>query len=166
MFAPLKAGFLQAMPVMHGGAILLGVIFAGCNFTHYQAPTAASRSAFEAAGAILPQVKPGDYAEAARALPGPYHIGVGDVLGVQVSPREGGETFSAIRADALQAGIPARVSAEGAIRLPYSAEDLKVAGMTLVEAEAAITTLYYPKYVKEPPIVFAQMREYQTQSVA
>lgn len=139
---------------------------AGCNFTKFQAPTTESMKAFDAAGAVLPQANPGDYATAAKATSSRYRMVVGDVLSVQVAPREGGETLSTVRTDAMQVGVPARVGADGSIRLPQAAENVKVAGMTLAEAEDAITALYFPKYLKQAPIVFVQMREYQTQAVA
>jgi polysaccharide export outer membrane protein len=96
----------------------------------------------------------------------PYKIVPGDVLSVQVSPREGGLEFAPVRADALQVGVPARVAPDGNIQLPYAVEDIKVSGMTMAEAEKAIVELYYPKYLRQTPLVFVQMREYQTQPVA
>ena len=100
-----------------------------------------------------------------KAAGGPYRITVGDVLAVQVTPREGGDNFTSVHSDATQVGIPARVDADGTIRLPFALESVKVAGLTFAEAEQAITSLYYPKYLKQSPLVYTQIREYQTYPV-
>jgi protein involved in polysaccharide export with SLBB domain len=146
--------------------LVLLLALAGCNFTHFQPPTAQSLRAFDEAGALLPQAHPGDYATAAKASSGRYRIIVGDVLGVQVAPREGGEMFSTVRTDAAHPGVPARVAADGTIRLPQAVESVTVTGLTLAEIEDAITALYFPKYFKQPPLVYVQVNEYQTQTVA
>ena len=148
------------------GLAVAALALGGCNFTKYQRPTDESMKAFDTAGSALPQVNAGDYAAPVKAGNGPYRIVPGDVLAVQAAPREGGENFSVVRSDALQVGIPARVAMDGSIRLPFALENAKVLGMTLAQAEDAITALYYPKYLKQPPLVFVQVREYQTQSVA
>lgn len=138
----------------------------GCNVTKYQPSTDDSMRAFNEAGAVLPQANPGDYATAAKAAASRYRIVVGDVLLVQVAPREGGETLSTVRTDSLQAGVPARVAADGTIRLPQEYEGAKVAGMTYGEAEDAIAALYYPKYFKRQPLVYVRVTDFQTQTVA
>ena len=142
------------------------LVATACNFTEYRAPSLESISAFDRAGSVLPQVTAGDYATGVKAGTGPYRIVSGDVLSVQVSPREGGVEFAAVRADSLQGGVPARVAADGNIRLPFATEDVKVVGMSMAEAEDAITKLYYPKYLRQTPLVFVQVREYQTQAVS
>jgi polysaccharide export outer membrane protein len=148
------------------GAALGLMLLGGCNFTQYQKPTTASMSAFDAAGSVLPEVNAGDYAAPAEAGIGPYRIVAGDVLAVQVAPREGGENFGSVASSALQVGIPARVMSDGTIRLPYALENVKVSGLTLAQAEDAITSTYYPKYLKQPPLVFTQVRDYQTEPIA
>ncbi len=138
----------------------------GCNFTSYHKPTSESMKAFDMAGSVLPEVKAGDYASPVKAGNGPYRIVPGDVLGVQVAPREGGENFSAVGSTSLTTGVPARVMLDGSVRLPYALENVKLTGMTLAEAEDAITALYFPKYLKQPPLVFVQVKDYQTESVS
>ena len=122
--------------------------------------------AFNEAGAVLPQAHPGDYATAAKASSTRYRIVVGDSLVVQVAPREGGETFSTVRTDSTQAGMLMHVASDGTIRLQFASEPVKVAGLTVGEAEEAITALYYPKYLKQAPLVYVKVNDYQTQTVA
>jgi protein involved in polysaccharide export with SLBB domain len=146
--------------------VLPFLALAGCNFTKFQPPTDDSMRAFNEAGAVLPQANPGDYATAAKAASGRYRLGPGDVLLVQVAPREGGEMLSTVRTDSLQAGVQVRLAADGTIRLPQEFEGVKVAGMTLNEAEDAIVALYYPKYFKRQPLVYVKIIDKQTQTVA
>lgn len=143
-------------------AILAVAALAGCSTTEYQQPTDETLKAFENAGPVLPTVKAGAYA-GAKPYTGAYKLIVGDVLSIQVAPREGGEAFSTVRTDFTQVGIPCRVSQTGTIRLPFLLDELKVVSLTMVEAEKAITDLYYPKFLKQPPLVYATIREYQTQ---
>jgi protein involved in polysaccharide export with SLBB domain len=146
--------------------ILPLLAFGGCNFTKFQPPTDDSMRAFNEAGSVLPQANPGDYATGAKATASKYRLGVGDVLLVQVAPREGGDTLSTVRTDSSQPGMPARVTSDGTIRLQYATENVKVAGMTVAEAEEAITVLYCPKYYRLPPLVYVKIMEKQTQTVA
>ncbi len=79
---------------------------------------------------------------------GPYRIGAGDVLGVVVTPAD------------QQVPVPplqARVGTDGAIDLPMAGH-IKVDGMTLSEAEAAIQNAYVPKYHRQAS-VFVQLAE-------
>jgi protein involved in polysaccharide export with SLBB domain len=151
-----------------GHALLILPLLAvgGCNVTKFQPPTEDSMRAFNEAGAVLPQANPGDYATGAKATLGRYRLGPGDGLLVQVAPREGGGTLSTVGPDSLQAGMPAHVAADGTIKLQYATENVKVAGMTVAEAEDAITALYCPKYYKLPPLVYLKVMEKQTQTVA
>src|SRR4051812_15663637 len=72
-----------------------------CNFTKYHPSTSASLTAFDRAGSVLPQVDAGDYATGVKASSGPYRMVPGDVLSIQVAPREGGVEFSTVKSDAL-----------------------------------------------------------------
>jgi protein involved in polysaccharide export with SLBB domain len=140
------------------------LLLTACTVTEYQPPTPAALAAFENAGPVLPPSKPGDFA-GLRPTVGPYRVSSGDVLSILVSPRSGGEAFSAIKLQTTETGLPTRVAQDGTIQLPFAGESLKVQGLTLQEVEQAIVHLYNPKYLKDPPLAFAQVREYQTQQV-
>jgi polysaccharide export outer membrane protein len=56
-----------------------------------------------------------------------------------------------------------RVSDAGSIRLPLG--DLKVAGMTVPEAELAVEGAYCPKHVAKPPAVLVKVADHRTAGV-
>lgn len=56
-----------------------------------------------------------------------------------------------------------RIKPAGTITLPIVGE-LRVAGQTLAQIEAATIDAYYPKYVVNPPMVVCEVKKYQMES--
>ena len=89
-------------------------------------------------------------APAARATPGDYEVGPGDVIEVSVY---GNDDLSRIPT----------VSTSGAISLPLIGE-VQVAGLTIAEVQRKITNLLEKDYLVKPQVE-VKVREYQSQKV-
>lgn len=90
-------------------------------------------------------------APAARATPGDYEVGPGDVIEVSVY---GNDDLSRIPT----------VSTSGAISLPLIGE-VQVAGLTIAEVQRKITNLLEKDYLVKPQVE-VKVREYQSQYVS
>jgi polysaccharide export outer membrane protein len=94
---------------------------------------------------------PAAAAPAARATPGDYEVGPGDVIEVSVY---GNDDLSRIPT----------VSTSGAISLPLIGE-VQVAGLTIAEVQRKITNLLEKDYLVKPQVE-VKVREYQSQYVS
>jgi polysaccharide export outer membrane protein len=107
------------------------------------------------AGPILPEL---DRDAVLRELtpPGPYRVAVGDLLEVHAPPA----LFTTRSAD----GTPvtthlARVDAGGRCQLPLDVA-VPVSGLTLIQAEEAVTEAVHPKYLVERPAIVVRIVEH------
>jgi len=119
---------------------------------------------FERAGPLRPML---DIAglKTAQIRTGPYRVVPGDLLQFSMPailqacteelPQWTGETKP----------YTCRVDQTGAIVMPIVGS-MPVAGLTLVEIEAAVAAAFYPRYVVNPPAVVAQVCEYRTAQVS
>jgi len=92
-----------------------------------------------------------------RRLPEAYRTGTGDVLSVRLADVLRTET--GLRS--AESVFLCRVNEKGAIVLPIVGT-VPVAGKTIVEIGAAITSMYYPRYVVRTPNVHVAINEYRS----
>ena len=97
-----------------------------------------------------------------RTSTGPYRLVSGDLLELQMPavarlmPNRDGDDTEPYRC---------RIDSAGRIVLPIVG-DLVVVGRTLAKVEAAIASLYYPKYVRQEPSIVASVSDYHLSSVS
>jgi len=92
---------------------------------------------------------------------GAYRVAIGDVLEFDMP-----QVMATVAQDIAQAPQrvgthTARINSSGEIALPLL-QYVPVAGKTLLEMEEYLTGLYHPKFLKDPPTVVANVKQYYT----
>lgn len=141
-------------------SILLFLFLAGCG-PSLSSPDQVTK--FKKAGLIQTAI---DFDQLATGRPGPYRVISGDVLEFQMEV-----DLRIVSSELVDWHRPAygwkknepylvRVSDAGTITLPIIG-DIHVVGKTLAEIEELLKSVYYPKYVVNPPMLFCQVKQYQ-----
>jgi len=155
-----RAALAAATKIAHVTvAMVLSAILAGCGPQKQQSDT--DLAAFEQAGPVRFKA---DYKQILRMRKsaGPYRLVPGDLLELQMPavvrllPDRQGDDTEPYRC---------RLDSSGRVVLPIIG-NLKVAGKTLSEVEAALTNLYCPKYVRQEPSIVARVAEYRLSSIS
>ncbi len=127
-------------------ALLVSLVLVGCNGRDHRM-SLGEFVVLEPLEEDVPRARPMDGATLREKL-GPYRLGPGDVLAVNVTPAE------------QAAPVPptqVRVSPKGTVELPLVGA-LEVAGLTLEQAEERIHTAYVPDFHRQAS-VFVQLVE-------
>ena len=132
----------------------------GCG-DNIRPPTAAQLARFEPDAPTGPTVDVTEIVEA-KIPTGPYRVVPDDVLQLEVAMVLDPPPIADIapRTTTKQT-YTCRVANDGTIALPV-VERIAVEGKTLAAIESAVVAAYYPKYVKKPVPVYANVVEYKT----
>ena len=140
-------------------ATVVGVFLAGCGGT---TPSTQELGSFSTLGP-RPVVAP-PHLQQAVTVSGPYRVVPGDLLSLNMPTVVQALTPDAPTIQDIKP-IQCRVAESGTIDLP-NISPLNVGGKTLTEVELMVVKAYCPKFVRERPLVVAQVVEYKTNKVS
>ena len=127
-------------------------------------PSADQLADFDSAGPVGPAL---DLERIVRAKisQGPYRVVPGEVIELTMPTILQVVTAEDPRVTESTTAYICRIGESGTITLPAVGQ-VKAAGKTLGEIEAAVVDAYYPKYAVTRPSVFAKILEYKTAKVS
>jgi len=127
-------------------------------------PSADQLAEFENAGPVGPAVDL-ERIVRTRISKGPYRVAPGEVIELTMPTILQVVTAEDPRVTENATPYICRITESGTITLPAVGE-IKAAGKTLGEIEAAVVDAYYPTYAVTRPSVFAKILEYKTAKVS
>lgn len=132
----------------------------GCTATRYELD-AEGLARFTAAGPITPEFDEARLLESIQ-LPGPYTVGRGDLLAIQIPAAMAPGRFEELPATSVE--HLARVSPDGEIQVPL-AGTVSVLGSSVEEIEAMIVSKVFPKWLSERPSIVVTVKDPATVTV-
>ncbi|MDI6449536.1 polysaccharide biosynthesis/export family protein [Anaerobaca lacustris] len=147
-----------------GLVVVIGLSFCllGCG-DRIRPPSAERLTEFEMAGPQGPSVDM-DRMRRARMPVGLYRVALGDVLELTMPLTLFPDLPAGVAAIAGTTTRRCRVDDAGSITLP-DGRQMSVVGKSLAEIESMVADAYYPQFVKNRPLIYAQVIEYRTRRV-